>query len=107
MKGIVSQFVLFFFLILLMWTGVSYVSQNMKYGSAREFYCSVIRQIEKSGFDEEVMAECRRKAGERGYQLLIRQYEENARDARVTLEYDYIFPVTQKRKRYTINGYAR
>lgn len=107
MRGIVSQSVLFFFLVLLMWTGVSYVSQNMRYGSAREFYCSVIRQIENSAFDEEVMAACRERAGELGYQLSIRQYGENKRDARVTLEYEYTFPVTQKKKKYTINGYAR
>lgn len=107
MKGIISQFVLFFFLMLLMWTGVSYVSQNMKYGSAREFYCSIIRQMENSDFDGKVMAVCQEKARERGYLLSIRQYKENRRDARVTLEYDYTFPVTQKRKTYTIHGYAR
>lgn len=107
MKGIISQFVLFFFLMLLMWTGVSYVSQNMKYGSAREFYSSIIRQIENSDFDERVMSECQQKARERGYLLSIKQYKENRRDAKVTLEYDYTFPVTQKRKTYTINGYAR
>ncbi len=107
MKNILSQFVLFFMLMLLMWVGVSYVSQNMKYGSARDFFASVVRKIENSDFDESVMSSCERLAGEQGYSLSIQQYDDNRRDASVTLTYEYIFPVTQKKKIYTIRGYAR
>lgn len=107
MRGMVSQFVLFFFLILLVWTGVSYVSQNMQYGGARDFYRAILRQIENSDFDEKILEDCRKKAKEKGYRLRIRQYRGNPRDARVTLEYDYVFPVTQQRKQYVLDGYVR
>ena len=101
MKGMISQCVLFFFLILLMWTGISYVAQNIQYGGA------VLRQMEESDFDEKVLDECRKKAEQRGYRLQIRQYGENRRDARVTLVYDYVFPVTQQKKQYQLDGYVR
>jgi hypothetical protein len=107
MKGMVSQFVLFGFLMLLMWTGVSYVSQNMQYGRAREFFRSAVRQIEDSNFDDAVLKQCQTQATGRGYRLYIRQYKENQRDASVMLTYDYTFPVTQKVKTYTICGFAR
>jgi len=105
-KGIVSQFSLFFFLMLLSWISLSYVSQNMQYGSARDFYRMVVRQIENSDFDSSVLADCRKKAESRGYQLKIEQYKD-MRDARVTLQYVYTFPVTQQKRKYVIDGYAR
>ena len=107
MKGMFSQCVLFFFLILLMWTGISYVAQNMQYGGARDFYRAVLRQMEESDFDEKILDDCRKKAEQRGYQLQIKQYGENRRDARVTLVYDYVFPVTQQKKQYQLDGYVR
>lgn len=107
MKGLFSQFVLFVFLIILMWTGVSYVSQNMQYSSARDYYHFVIRQIENSDFDQAVMEACKADAEKRHYRLYIKQYETNQRDARITLEFEYRFPMTQRKKRYLIDGYAR
>ena len=107
MKGMVSQFVLFVFLIILMWTGVSYVSQNMQYSSARDYYHFVVRQIENSDFDQTVIEACKVDAKKRGYRLQIKQYEENQRDARIKLEFDYRFPMTQQKRQYWIDGYAR
>ena len=107
MRGIISQCVLFFFLILLMWTGISYVAQNMQYGGARDFYRAVLRQMEESDFNEKVLVDCRERAKKKGYRLYINQYGENRRDARVILEYDYVFPVTQQKKQYRLDGYVR
>ncbi len=106
MKGIVSQFILYFFLTLMSWIGISVLLQNRQYGSARDFYRMVVRQIENSDFDSSVLAECRKKAEDRGYQLEIEQYQ-NRHDARVTLQYVYTFPVTQQKRQYRIDGYAR
>lgn len=107
MKGIVSQFVLSIFLIILMWIGVSYVSQNMQYSSARDYYHLVVRQMENSDFDQAVVKACEADAKKRGYRLQIRQYGENQRDARIILEFDYRFPMTQQKKQYVVDGYAR
>lgn len=107
MRWIFSQCVLFFFLILLMWTGISYVAQNMQYGDARDFYRAILRQIGESDFDEKVVEDCKKKAAQRGYHLKITQYKEKRRDARVTLTYDYVFPVTQRIKQYRLDGYVR
>ncbi len=107
MRGMISQCAVFFFLILLMWTGISYAAQNMQYGSARDFYRDIIYQIKVSDFNEKILDECQKKAKQSGYQLRIRRYGKNLRDARVTLLYDYVFPVTQKKKQYRLDGYVR
>lgn len=107
MKGIVSEFVLCIFLMLLMWTGVSYSAQNMQYSSARDFYHVTVRQIENHDFDPAVIKECKDRARERGYRLQIKQYNGNRRDARITLDFACRFPMTQQKKQYKIDGYAR
>lgn len=107
MRGIVSEFVLCIFLMLLMWTGVSYLAQNMQYGSARDFYYRIVRQIENHDFDLAVIKKCGDEAKKRGYKLQIRQYNGNKRDARIKLDFVYYFPMTQQKKQYKIDGYAR
>ena len=93
--------------MILMWTGVSYVLQNMQYSSARDYYHLVIRQMENSDFDQTVVKACEEDAKKRGYRLQIRQYKGNQRDARILLEFEYQFPMTQQKKQYVIDGYAR
>ncbi len=108
MKGMISQFVLFFFLLLLMWTGVLYVTQNIQYSSAKRFHSNVVEQLENSYFNEKVREECQEKARENGYQLTVEEYgEKGNRDARVVLEFSFTIPVLKKTKQYKIEGYAR
>ena len=107
MKGLVSEFVLCIFLMILMWTGVSYSAQNMQYSSARDFYHVIVRRMENHDFDPAVIQECKDRAGERGYKLQIKQYNGNKRDARITLEFICRYPMTQQMKQYKIDGYAR
>lgn len=102
-----SQFVLFLFLTLLLWIGVTYVSQNMQYCGAKEYYGIILRQIEDSYFDGTVIQDCITKAEKQGYRLSVRYYGENHKDARVTMQYEYVFPMTQMKKSYVIDGYAR
>ncbi len=108
MKGMISQFVLFFFLMLLMWTGVLYVMQNIQYSGAKRFHSNVVEQLENSYFDEKVRAECQRQAEENGYRLTVEEYgEKGNRDARVILEFSFTIPVLKTTKQYRIEGYAR
>lgn len=107
MKGIASQFVLFFFLSLLLWIGVTYMSQNMKYCGAKEYYEMVRKQIEDSYFEQTVIENCVTKAKKQGYQLSVQCYGESRKDARVTLQYEYVFPIIQEKRCYMIDGYAR
>lgn len=103
-----SYFVLYFFLIVFLWIGVTYVSQNVQYSSAKKFHSSVVAQLENSYFDSGVVEECRKLAEKNGYQLTIDIYNEaGAKDARVILDVTYVFPVIQITRQYTIEGYAR
>lgn len=108
MAGMFSHFVLLIFLTVFLWTGVTYVSQNIQYSSARRFHGSVVHQLENSYFSSTVIEECKEKAIQNGYFLTIETYgQENHRDARVILDMNFVFPVIQVARRYTIEGYAR
>ena len=107
MRGLISQFVLSFFLSFLLWIGITYACQNMRYCNAREYYESVLRQIEDSYFDQAVILDCTAKAEQQGYQLSVQCYGESKQDARVTLQYEYALPVVQVKKKCVIDGYAR
>lgn len=106
--GMFSHFVLFLFLLLFLWIGVTYVSQNIQYSSAKKFHSSVVERVENSYFDPAVIGECREKAEKNGYQLTVETYGEMGNmDARIILDFVYVFPVIQMSRRYTIEGYAR
>lgn len=108
MTGMISHFVLLIFLTVFLWIGVTYVSQNIQYSNARQFHSSVIHQLENSYFSSDTIEECKTKAKRNGYHLTIETYgQEGYRDARVILDMDFIFPVIQVTRRYTIEGYAR
>lgn len=107
-QNIVSNFVLFILLMILMWVGVTYVSQNIQYSSAKKFHGNVVERIENSYFNAQVMKDCERKAKQNGYLLLIEIYGGKfSRDAKVKLEFCYTFPVIQTTKKYIFEGYAR
>lgn len=107
MRGIMSQFVLFIFLTALFWISVTYVSLNMRYCGAKEYFAGIVRQLEDSYFDSAVIRDCVTEAERQGYQLSVRCYGKNDKDARVTMQYEFVFPMTQTKKRYVIDGYAR
>ena len=48
---ICSQCVLCFFLILLMWTGITYVTQNIQYTRAKQVHDELVMRIENSNCD--------------------------------------------------------
>lgn len=108
LQGMISHFILFILLMLLMWVGVTYVSQNIQYSSAKKFHSSVVEQIENSYFDKQVIRDCERKAEENSYRLRVESYDgRNGKDAKVRLELSFTFPVLQRTKQYVIEGYAR
>ncbi|MCH5252266.1 MAG: hypothetical protein J1F22_04770 [Lachnospiraceae bacterium] len=107
-RGILSHFILLLLLFILMWTGVTYVSQNIQYSSAKMFFGSVIQRLEDGYMDEKVVTECMERAEKNGYQLLVeRGSREQTRDAKVRLSFSFTFPIIQKTKQYRIEGYAR
>lgn len=107
MRGLMSQFVLFIFLTALFWISVTYVSLNMQYCGAKEYYAEILRKIEDNYFDGAVIRNCVTEAERQGYRLSVRCYGGNDKDARVTMQYEFVFPMTQTKKRYVIDGYAR
>lgn len=107
MKGVIGQFVLFFFLSLLLWISVSYVSLNMKYCGAKEYHRSIVRIIEDSYFEQSMIQNCIAQAKQEGYQLSVQCYGESRKDARIILQYDFVFPLFQEIRHYCIDGYAR
>lgn len=108
LRSLISQFVLFFFITIFMWVGITYVSQNIQYTNAKQFYDEVIRQLEYSYFDEDTIQVCKAKAKERGCVLQVGVYEsENNKDAKVTLLFEFVTPVIQIKREYKLEGYAR
>lgn len=107
MRGVMSQFVLFFFLSLLLWISVTYISLNIKYCGAKEYHRRALQRIEDSYFEQSVIKSCINEAKNKGYYLSVQSYGENQKDARVTLQYDFVFPLIQEKKHYIIDGYAR
>ncbi len=107
-SGIISHFVVFAFLMIFMWIGVTYVSQNIQYSSAKQFYNSVICQLEEQQFSQEIIRQCRENAERNGYELTIETYgSEKDIDARVILKLTYVYPIIQTSRHYQIDGYAR
>ena len=108
LRAILSHFILLMLLMVLMWTGVTYVSQNIQYSSARTFYQSVIKRLEESCLDGRTVEECKERAKENGYQLLVEDFLDGEnKDAKVSLLFSFTFPIIQKTKQYRIEGYAR
>ena len=107
MRDVISQFVIFFLLTLLLWIGLTCICQNMRYCNAREYYEKILQQIEDSYFEPTVIRDCTIKAKEQGYQLSVQCYGESQKDARVILRYEYTLPMVQVKRQCVIDGYAR
>lgn len=107
MKVVVSQFVLFFFIMLMLWVGVTYVSQNVQYSRAKQFFRDVTHSLQMSNFDNQVKQLCETEAKKRGYTLHVQLYGDDMRDARVTLTFAFLYPLIHKKETYTVEGYAR
>lgn len=105
--AMVSHFVLYLFLMLMMWVGVAYVSQNIAYSNASRFFGNVVKYMEEHDYDTAVLEECRQAAEDNGYILTVDLYEqEGKKTARVILDMTYVFPIVQEERHYTIEGYA-
>ena len=87
---ICSQCVLCFFLILLMWTGITYVTQNIQYTRAKQVHDELVMRIENSNCDAKTIADCKHAAGQCGYDLMV-----------------FWLPVLNKGRCYTFLGYAQ
>lgn len=107
MKGIISQFVLFLLLLIILWTGVFYLSQNMQYSKAKQCFRDVIYGLQLSDFDEKVVRQYRMKMKEKGYSLQIQIYGKERKYAYVSLDFTFGYPLISQKENYTIEGYAR
>lgn len=103
MSRLVDEFILMFFFIALSFLGVFYLSQNVRYGSARTYYREIVYQLQKSDYSEEAKKQCYKEAEDRGYHVQIKS--KMAGYVRVVLRYDVIFPFGL-RKEYVIDGYG-
>lgn len=108
MRILLEHFITFLLLLIFIWIGVAYILQNIMYSSAREFHGSVVTQLENSYFDTEVIEDCKQKAKKAGYDLEVFVYgEENRKDAKVCLTFQYVVPLAGIEKNYEIEGYSR
>ena len=66
------------------------------------------KRLEESCLDGRTVKECKEKAKENGYQLLVEDFLDGEnKDAKVSLLFSFTFPIIQKTKQYRIEGYAR
>lgn len=105
---ICSQCVLCFFLILLMWTGITYVTQNIQYTRAKQVHDELVMRIENSNCDAKTIADCKHAAGQCGYDLMVDTYETAyGTQAKVILDMKFWLPVLNKGRCYIFLGYAQ
>lgn len=108
LHSILNLFLLYIFSMILLWIGIAYISQNIRYSSAQRYLSFAIAQMENNYFADNVVEQCIQEGREHGYTINVKKYErEGNTDAGVSLEYTYIFPVFQKKVTYTLEGYAR
>ena len=102
MSRLVDEFILMLLFTALSFLLVFYLSQNVRYGSARTYYREAVYQLQKSDYSEEAKKQCNKEAKDRGYQLQIKS--KTTGYVRVILWYDVVFPFGL-RKKYVIDGY--
>ncbi len=108
MKMVIEHFITFLLLLIFIWIGIAYIIQNVLYSSAREFHGSVVTQVENSYFDTDIIEDCKKRAEKAGYELKVQVYgEENKKDAKITLGFQYVIPLAGIVKKYEIEGYSR
>ena len=102
MSRLVDEFILMLLFTALSFLLVFYLSQNVRYGSARTYYREAVYQLQKSDYSEEAKNQCYKEAKDRGYQVQITS--KTTGYVRVILQYDVVFPFGL-RKKYMIDGY--
>lgn len=102
MGRLVDEFILMLFFTALSFLGVFYLSQNVRYGSARTYYRETVYQLQKSDYLEEAKKLCYKEAKDRGYQVQIES--KTAGYVHVVLRYEVLFPFGL-RKEYVLDGY--
>ena len=102
MSRLVDEFILMLLFTALSFLLVFYLSQNVRYGSARTYYREAVYQLQKSDYSEEAKKQCYKEAKDRGYQVQIKS--KTTGYVRVILWYDVVFPFGL-RKKYVIDGY--
>ena len=100
MSRLVDEFILMLLFTALSFLLVFYLSQNVRYGSARTYYREAVYQLQKSDYSEEAKNQCYKEAKDRGSQVKSK----TTGYVRVILQYDVVFPFGL-RKKYMIDGY--
>lgn len=72
MSRLVDEFILMLLFTALSFLLVFYLSQNVRYGSARTYYREAVYQLQKSDYSEEAKNQCYKEAKDRGYQVQIK-----------------------------------
>lgn len=72
MSRLVDEFILMLLFTALSFLLVFYLSQNVRYGSARTYYREAVYQLQKSDYSEEAKKQCYKEAKDRGYQVQIK-----------------------------------
>ena len=89
-------------------TGFIIASLNTQ--KAQNYHSAVVAEVEASNFADSVIASCEEKAKENGYEnLQIEKLRTMAGGdyAKITLVYDYSFPLLNILLEHQITGYAR
>lgn len=71
MKQLIEGFVTVFLVSLSALVLVQFIGATMQIRTARQFHTTCIGEIEASDFDKSVIALCKEKAKERGYELTV------------------------------------
>lgn len=103
MRIIIEAMVSMIFIVLLCATGTDMLAAQIDMANARAYQGQIIRILENSAFDEEVIHSCIEQALEDGYELKISVYkpeEETSVMAKIRLEYDIRIPVFHSTTRH-------
>lgn len=108
MKNIIEYFLLFLFLLMFLWVGITYVNQNITVNNARAYKSAMVLQLQNSDFSDAVIQELILKAEEDGYHIEIEDYgfDDVKKIKKVSLLFTYRIPLINYSKDFVIEGYA-
>lgn len=107
MKPVFGFFSVAFLFAMFLFVNMAAIYENVRYSSARDFYNGVVNEIERSDFHSEVIKQCMEKAKQRGGTLSVDLYGEEKKNARVRMHFEYVVPILQIKRTFTLDGYAR
>lgn len=97
MEQIFKTFTALVLIFLMTFVGIGIITASIDASNAEDFASTIASVVESSNFSEDVITDCKSKAEESNYTLLIDPLDSNGDGyydiAEIIIEYDYSIPI--------------